>query len=114
MTKRNLFLTITLGALGLAWCGAICCYDTAQAQVSRPNPTATPQADPAAGFGVPQPSAAPSCAAGGATLYGDLNGNIYACAGTSRVLVARGGAAVFATATATATVTPTPTVTATP
>lgn len=63
---------------------------------------------------LPAPSAAPSCAANSAGMFSDPNGNVYACAGTSRVLVARAASPVFATATVSPTLTPTPTVTSTP
>lgn len=68
--------------------------------------------DPAVKLGVPQPSAAPSCAAGSNGFFADPNGSIYACAGANRVLIGSAGAKAFATSTATAT--PTPTATSTP
>lgn len=85
----------------------------AYAQVSRPNPSATAQADPmlASKRGLPQPSARPSCAAGEAYDVADPNGCIYDCSGGrfARRAAALGASCVFPTTGATATASPTPT-----
>lgn len=106
-------LTIAM-AVVLALCSA------AEAQVSRPRATRTPQRD-TKGFGMPElATPAPGCTPGSNYMFADTNGCIYACAGSSRVLVAAaaGGCAMptgalTATPTVTATPTPTATVTAT-
>lgn len=91
---------------------------TANAQVSRPNPTATPQVD-TKGYGFPEfATPAPACVAGSNFCFADTTGCIYCCAGAARRLVAASeGSCAMATgaptATPTVTVTPTPTVTAT-
>lgn len=63
------------------WLGGV-----AEAQISRPNPTATPQSDIAAGLGLPRPTTAPSCALGEAKLFADQNGCSYLCS-TGRVSI---------------------------
>lgn len=73
-----------------------------------PNPTATPQLDKTL-YGIPKPSAIPSCGDGTVGLYSDPDGHcIYACA-DGLVAVIAGVACVHPTTSAT----PTPTVTAT-
>lgn len=72
--------------------------------------------DPAKFFGMPQPSAAPSCVAGSGGYYQDPNGCQYACAGAKSVILARplSNSCAFSTTGPTATISPTPTVTVTP
>lgn len=92
----------------------------AYAQVSRPNPSATAQADKGV-LGIPQPSPFPTCVAGTAFSFADASGCIYDCAGGKLVRRATAFAACGAvpttgatpTPTATATLTPTPTATST-
>lgn len=86
---------------------------TAQAQVSRPNPSATAQADKGVA-GLPKPSPFPTCVAGKAFQFADTNGCIYACAGAKMVVVARPLTNTCAVPTTGATATPTATITATP
>lgn len=88
------------------------------AQVSRPNPSATPQPQ-RKGVGIAQiGTPVPTCAPNVDFLFADTAGCIYACAGTSRDLVAGNASCGFPTgaltATPTATATPTPTRTPTP
>lgn len=80
---------------------------------SSPRPSVTPRPDQFA-VGLPQPSAAPVCASGKATLFSDPTGRcVYACVnGNVMVIKNVGAACVFPTATATPTPTATPTATA--
>lgn len=104
------YLGIVIALLALA--------GTANAQVSRPRATATPQVD-TKGYGFPEfATPAPACVAGSNFCFADTTGCIYCCAGAARRLVAasEGSCAMptgAPTATPTVTATPTPTVTAT-
>jgi len=73
---------------------------TAEAQVSRPNPTVTPQLDTigvgGGGFGLPKPSAAPTCGNTDAKVYGDPTGCVYACS-DGRVTILSGVTCAFPT-----------------
>ena len=111
-----MFQNIKVVLLALLVCSlAVPCY----AQVSRPHPSPTPQGDRGRGFSVPvMPTPVSACSPSSHYLFADPEGCIYACAGTSRDLVAGNGSCSIPTgaqtATPTVTVTPTPTVTATP
>lgn len=87
----------------------------ARAQVSRPNPSATAQADKGVN-GYAQPSPFPTCVAGKAFSFADSAGCIYDCAGGRMVRRSTSFAACGAIPTtgATSTATPTPTGSATP
>lgn len=87
---------------------------TANAQVSRPNPSATPQIDPSRLLGLPRPTVYPDCQTGAVGLHGSAQDRcIYACAQFTRHRLA-GAGCVVPTSLPTATVSPTPTQTATP
>lgn len=99
----------------LAFC--VLMAQVAQAQVSRPNPSATPQPDPNKGVGVPHAVGTPACSDQSLFFFGDSTGRcIYACTDGKTTIVA-GVACSLPTVAATlpiATATPTPTQTPTP
>lgn len=82
------------------------------AQVSRPNPSPTPQVDPNVLAALPRPSAKPTCIDRSAGFVADPNGCVYMCSDGAFTLLAACSGAAFPTALSTAT--PAPTVTPTP
>lgn len=107
--KRDKSLWVIFVALAYLW-GA----SAALAQVSRPNPSATPKPDQTAGrLGVPRPSARPTCGDTDAFFFGDPQGCTYSC-NDGRTTIVGGVTCVFPTAASTVALTPTPTVTVTP
>lgn len=91
----NRILCLTLVGLGL-------CATVVQAQVSRPNPVPTAQADKPRILGIPQPSAMPTCGNAAVGLYADPEGCVYACTDGQRTILA-GTTCVFPTPQATVT-----------
>ena len=98
----NRYIVLMVAGILLLLTGLFLASSPAEAQISRPNPTATAKADPARILGVPQPSAMPTCGNAAVGLYADPNGCVYACTDGQRTILA-GTTCVFPTPQATVT-----------